>query len=84
MVKTERAVFRCEGAVDVIHVLGALTVGEEWVEDHDGSAVHHEADLAPEGAVQPLGEVGEHLREHRARQQNGVHGVQSRSGGCRR
>ena len=51
MVKTERAVFRSEGAVDVIHVLGALTVGEERVEDHDGSAVHHEADLAPEGAV---------------------------------
>ena len=70
--------------MDVIHVLGALAVGEERVGDHDGPTVHDEADLAPEGAVQPLREVGEHLREHLAREWNVFHGFQSRSDGCRR
>jgi len=40
------------------------------VEDHDGSAVHDEAHLAPEGAVQPLGEIGERLGEQLARKRN--------------
>ena len=48
-----RVVLGHERAVNVIHVLGALAVGEERVEDHDGPTVHHEADLAPEEAVQP-------------------------------
>ena len=85
VVKPERAVLGHEGAVDVVDILGALAVGERGVEDHDGASVHDEADLAPEGAVQPLGEIGEHLREHLSRQRNGVHGFQSRGDvECRR
>ena len=61
--KTERAILGYEGTVDVVDVLGALAVGEQEVEDRDGSAVHDEAHLAPEGAVQPLGEIGERARE---------------------
>ena len=49
--KTESFVLGDEGAVDVVDVLGALAVGERGVEDHDGAAVHDEADLAAEGAV---------------------------------
>ena len=79
--KTERLVLGDEGAVDVVDVLGALAVGERGVEDHDGAAVHDEADLPAEGAVQPLGEIGERLREHLARQRNVVHFFESRDEG---
>ena len=48
---------------DVVDVLGALAAEERGVEDHDGSAVHDEAHLVPEGAVQPLGEIGGRLGE---------------------
>jgi len=68
--KTEHFVLGDEGTVDVVDVLGALAVGERGVEDHDGAAMHDEADLPAEGAVQPLGEIGERLREHIARQRN--------------
>ena len=57
----------------VVDVLGALAVGKRGVEDHDGSAVHDEVHLAPKGVVQPLREIGEHLREHLARERNVVH-----------
>ena len=79
--KTERLVLGDEGPVDVVDVLGALAVGERGVEDHDGAAVHDEADLAAEGAVQPLGEIGECLLEHLERQRNVVHFMQSRNDG---
>jgi len=79
--KTERAILGYEGAVDVVDVLGALAVGEQGVEDHDGAAVHDEADLPPEGVVQPLGEIGERLLEHLARQRNVVHVFQRRNEG---
>ena len=73
--KTEYFVLGDEGAVDVVDVLGALAVGERGVDDHDG------VDLATEGAVQPLGEIGVRLREHLARQRNVVHVFQSRNEG---
>jgi len=47
--KTERFILGDEGAVDVVDVLGAFAVGERGVEDHDGVAVHVEADLPAEG-----------------------------------
>ena len=50
---------------------------------HDGSAVHDEADLVPEGAVQLVGEIGEHLREQLVGEQN-VHIFQSRNDGSGR
>ena len=53
--KPERVILGYEGMVDVVDVLGTLAVGERGVEDHDGSAVHDGAHLAPEGVVQPLG-----------------------------
>ena len=82
--KTERAILGYEGAVDVVDVLGALAVGEQGVEDHDGAAVYDEADLPPEGAVQPLGEIGERLLEQLARQRDVVHVFQRRNDGSRR
>ena len=36
------------------------------MEDHDGAAVYDEAHLASERAVEPLGEIGEHLCEELA------------------
>ena len=57
---------------------------EERVEDHDSFAVHDEADLAREGAVQPLGEIGERLCEYLARERNVVHAFQSWDGGSGR
>jgi len=78
---TERFVLGDEGAVDVVDVLGALAVGERGVEGHDGAAVHDEADLAAEGAVQPFGEFGERLREHPARRWKVVHFFQRRNDG---
>ena len=57
----QSAILGYEGAVDVVDVLGALAVGEQGVEDHDGAAVHDKADLVPEGMVQPLGGIGERL-----------------------
>ena len=49
------------------------------MEDHDGSAVHDEAHLAPEGVVQPLGEIGERPREYLAGERNVVHVFQTRN-----
>ena len=83
VVKAERAIFGNEGAMDVVDVLSALAVGEGGVEDHDGSAVHDEAHLAPEGVVQPLGEIGERFGEYLARERNVVHFFQSRNCGSR-
>ena len=82
--KLQRAELEHEGAVDVVHVLGALAVGEEWAEDHHGATVYEEAHLAPERAVQPLVDIGERLREHFAHKRNIVHVFQRRSDGCRR
>ena len=76
--KSERAILGYEGTVDVVDVLSALAVGEKGVKDHDGSAVHDEAHLAPEGVVQPLGEIIERLFEQLARERNVVHVVQIR------
>ena len=81
--KTERAILGYEGPVDVVDVLGALAVGGQGAEDHDGSAVHGEADLPPKGAVEPLGEIGERLLEQLARQRDVVHVFQSRNDGRR-
>lgn len=75
--ETERAVLGHEGAVDVVGVLGALPVSEERADNLSGSAVHDEADLAPEGAVQPQGEIGARLREYLAGERNIVHVFQS-------
>jgi len=81
--KTERAILGYEGTVDVVDVLGALAVGEQGVEDRDGSAVHDEVHLAPEGAVQPLGEIGERSREQLACERNVVHVFQTRNSAMR-
>jgi len=62
--------------VDVVDALGTLAVGEQGVENHDGDAVHDEADMAPEGMEQPLGEIGERLRER-----NVIHVFQSQNSG---
>jgi hypothetical protein len=48
------------------------------MEDHDGSAVHDEAHLTLEGAVEPLGEIGEDSREELACERDLVHFVQPR------
>ena len=82
--KLQRAELEHEGAVDVVHVLGALAVGEERAEDHHGATVCEEAHLAPERAVQPLVDIGERLHEHFAHERNVVHVFQRRSDGCRR
>ena len=37
--ETERVILGYEGVVDVVNVLGALAVGEQGVEDHDGAAI---------------------------------------------
>ena len=47
--------------MDVVDVSSALAMREQGVEYHDGTAVHDEAHLALERAVEPLGEIGEHL-----------------------
>ena len=65
----------------MVDVLGALAVGVGRVENRDGSAVHDEAHLEPEGEVQPLGGIGERLGEQVARKRNVVHVFQSRNGG---
>ena len=75
--KPKRAILGYEGTVGVVDVSGALAVGEQRVEDHDGSAVHDEAHLAAEGAVKTLGEVRERLREQLARERNVVHVFQT-------
>ena len=49
-------VLRPEGAVNVVDVLGALAVGEECVEDHDGASIH-EAHLVLEGAAKDVNDV---------------------------
>ena len=49
--KTERAILGYEGEVDVVDVLVLLRWESKGVEDHDGSAVHDEAELAQEGIV---------------------------------
>jgi len=67
--------------VDVVDALGTLAVGEQGVEDHDGDAVHDEADMAPEGMEQPLGEIGERLREQVARERDIIHVFQSQNSG---
>jgi len=48
------------------------------VEDHDGAAVHDEAHLALERAVEPLGEIGEHLGEELACERDFVQVVEYR------
>ena len=70
--KTERAILGYEETVGAVNVLG-LAVGEQGMEDHDGSAVHNEAHLAPEGMVQPLREIGEHLHEQLVCGRNIIH-----------
>ena len=56
-----RAVLGHEGGVGIVDLLGALAVGEQRVGKYEGAAVYDEADLEPEKAVQPVGEVGERL-----------------------
>jgi hypothetical protein len=77
--ETERAVLGHEGGVDVVDVLGALTVGEQRVEKYDGAAVHDEADLVPEGVVPRVGEIGKRPREQLAGERNVVRVFQSRN-----
>ena len=64
--------------MDVVDVLGALAMRERGVEDHDGAAVHDEADLASERAVEPLGEIGEDSCEELARERDFVHFLEYR------
>jgi len=49
--ETECAILGYEGVVDVVNILGALAVGEQGVEDHDGTAVYDKVDLLPEEVV---------------------------------
>jgi hypothetical protein len=64
--------------VDVVDVLGALTVGEVRVEDHNGPAVHDEANLLPEGTVEALGEIRKHLFEELPGERDVVDGSENR------
>jgi hypothetical protein len=43
--------------MDVVDVLGAVTVGEIRVQDHHSAAVYDEANLPPERTIQSLGEI---------------------------
>ena len=52
---------RTRGGVGIVNLMGALAVGEHRVRKYEGAAVYDEADLEPEKAVQPVGEVGERL-----------------------
>lgn len=63
--ETEVAILGYEGAVDVVNVLGALTVPERGVQHHDGASVYHKANLPPEGVVEPLREVSQRPLEER-------------------
>ena len=56
-----RTVLVHEGGVEIVDLLGALGVGEQRVGKYEGAAVYDEADLEPEKAAQPAGEVGERL-----------------------
>ena len=62
--------------MDVVDVLSALAMREQGVKSHDGTAVHDEAHLALERAVEPLGEIGEHLFEKLAREGDFVQSVE--------
>ena len=53
--------------MDVVDVLGVLAVGGQGLKSCDGSAVYEEAYLTPEGAIQPLGDIGVRLHEELAR-----------------
>jgi hypothetical protein len=79
--KSESAILGHEGTVDVDDVLSVLAVGEQGVENCDGSAVYEEADLAPEGAIQPVGEIGVRLREELARLRNVIYAFHSQNNG---
>jgi len=81
--ETERVILRYKGAVDVVDVLGALVVGEQGVEDHDGTTMYDKADLLLEGVVQPLREIRERLLEQLAHQQDVVYIFQSWNDGSR-
>ena len=65
--KSERPIVGHERTTDVVDALGVLAVGEQRFENHDDSAVYEEAHLAPEGSIQPLGDIGVRLREELAR-----------------
>jgi len=67
--KSEGAVLGYKGTMGVVDVLTALAVGNRGVEDPGSSAVHDEVHLVPEGAVQPLVEIGERLLEQIAREE---------------
>jgi hypothetical protein len=49
--ETERTILAYERTVDVVDILRALAVGEVWMEDHHGPAMHDEANLPPERTV---------------------------------
>ena len=51
ILETQRAILAYERTVDVVDVLSELAVAERRVEDHNGAAVHDEANLPPERAV---------------------------------
>jgi hypothetical protein len=57
IVETQRAIPLYERAVDVVDVLCAVAVCEGRVQDHHCTAVHDEAHLPSERAVQTLGEI---------------------------
>ena len=65
--KFERAILGHEGTVDVVDVVGVLVVGEQGVENCNGSAVYEEADPVPEGAMRPVAEIGVRLNEEHVR-----------------
>ena len=81
--KFERTVLGYQGTVNVVDVLGALAVGEQGVGGHDSAAVHDETNLVLEGAVQPLGGVGERLHEQLAHERNVLHAFQARNSATR-
>ena len=79
--ETQCAILLHERAVDVVDVLCAVAVCEGRVQDHHCTAVHDEAYLPPERAIQPLGEIRQHLLEERSGEGGVVDGFEG--GNCR-
>jgi hypothetical protein len=73
----EHTVLEHKQGVDIVNILGALALGEQQVGKYDGATMHNKVDLALEGVVQPVREVGEHLCKQLTGEWNIVHIFQS-------
>jgi hypothetical protein len=69
--KPERVILVHKRAVDVIDVLGTLTVVEWPVKYHDDAAMYNKAHLSTKGAIETLGQICQRLREELARERDG-------------